>query len=77
MFVVLIQLCRSKEVLWNSKSANYHNKIIREGTWKGIGDEMKMPVQDLKNDIRVKMLIVSSTNSNVISRVSLFPYSIR
>lgn len=39
---------KSEEVLWNSKSANYHNKSILEDSWKETGDEMKIPVQDLK-----------------------------
>ncbi|PNF29987.1 hypothetical protein B7P43_G06964, partial [Cryptotermes secundus] len=43
------QLYKSKAVLWNSKSANCRNKIIREDAWKDKGDEMKMAVQDLKN----------------------------
>jgi hypothetical protein len=46
--LALIQLYKSEEVLWNSKSANYHNKSIRENAWKDIGDEMKVSVQDLK-----------------------------
>jgi hypothetical protein len=75
--LALIHLYKSKAVLCNSKSANYHNKGIRGDVWKGIGDEMKMPVQDLKNDIRVKFLTVSSTNSNAMSRISLFPYCTR
>jgi hypothetical protein len=75
--LALIRLYKSKEVFWNSKSAKYPNKSIREDAWKGIGNEMKMPIQDLKNDIRVKFVTVSSTNSNVISRISLFPYCIR
>ncbi|PNF25029.1 hypothetical protein B7P43_G06984 [Cryptotermes secundus] len=46
--LALIRLYKSKEVLWNSKGTNYHNKSIREEAWKDVGDEMKMPVQDLK-----------------------------
>jgi hypothetical protein len=46
--LALIQLCKSKYVLWNSKNANYHNKCIREDAWKDVDDEMKMPVQYLK-----------------------------
>ena len=46
--LALIQLYKSKEVLWNSKSANYHNKSIRVDAWKDIGDEMKMPVQEFE-----------------------------
>jgi hypothetical protein len=30
------------------KRANYRSKSTREDAWKDIGDEMKMPVQDLK-----------------------------
>ncbi|PNF25136.1 hypothetical protein B7P43_G01993 [Cryptotermes secundus] len=55
--LTLIQLYKSKEVLWNSKSANYYNKSIREDAWKDIGDEMKMPVQDLKK--RMTSLLAS------------------
>jgi hypothetical protein len=40
--LALIQLYKSKEVLWNSKSANYRNKSTREDTWKDIDDEKKM-----------------------------------
>ncbi|KDR02897.1 hypothetical protein L798_04565 [Zootermopsis nevadensis] len=46
--VALIQIYKSKEVMWNSKVVNYHNKSKREDAWKDIGDQMKMPVQDLK-----------------------------
>jgi hypothetical protein len=51
-----MQLYKSEEVLWNSKSANYHNKSIREDAWKDIGDEMKMPVQDLKRKLQLYWL---------------------
>jgi ribosomal protein S18 len=46
--LALIQLYKSKEVLWNSKSDNYHHKSIREDARKDMGDKIKMPVQDLK-----------------------------
>jgi hypothetical protein len=41
--LAVIQIYKSKEILWNSKSANYHNRSIREDAWKDIGDEIKMP----------------------------------
>jgi hypothetical protein len=44
MCLALIQLYKSKQVLWNSKSAKYYKESMGENAWKDIGDEMKMPV---------------------------------
>jgi hypothetical protein len=58
----LVQLYKSEEVLWNSKSANYRNRSIREGAWKDISDEMKMPLQDLK---KMATLLASFTLGSI------------
>jgi hypothetical protein len=42
--LALIQLYKSEEVLWNSKSANYHNKSILEDAWKDISRELRNSV---------------------------------
>jgi hypothetical protein len=54
--VALIQLYKPKEVLWNSKSANYHNKSIRDYAWKDIRDEMKMPVHTKEKSLELRSL---------------------
>lgn len=38
----------AKELLWNPKHANYHNKSLREDAWKDISGTMKIPVAELK-----------------------------
>lgn len=63
--IALIQLYKSKEVLWNSKGANYHNKSMRKDAWKYIGDEMKMPVQDLKKKMTTLMAAYRREKSRI------------
>ena len=44
-FINIKRHCGIQKVLITTK------KSIREDAWKDVGDEMKMPVQDLKNQM--------------------------
>ncbi|KAF9406111.1 hypothetical protein HW555_013417, partial [Spodoptera exigua] len=41
----------TNKLLWNSKSASYHNKSLREDAWREISIEMGVPVPELKKKI--------------------------
>lgn len=49
----LIQLCGTKELLWNSKSSSYHNKSLREDACREVSSEMGVPVPELKKKMTV------------------------
>jgi hypothetical protein len=59
--LALIQLYKSKEVLWNSKSANYHNKIIREDA--SINSRARLPRLDTGHEHSKKRMSLPRTNS--------------
>jgi hypothetical protein len=82
--LALIPLYKSEEVLWNSKSANYRNRSKREGALKHIGDEMRMPVQDLKEKMttllasyrreksRIKKSHVTGSGTNILIKLLVY-----
>lgn len=45
----LIEIYRTKEILWDPKHKHYYNKVLKNDAWVEISEEMKYTVTDLKN----------------------------
>ncbi|KAF9406810.1 hypothetical protein HW555_012949 [Spodoptera exigua] len=61
-----MSLYGTNKLLWNSKSASYHNKSLREDAWREISSEMGVPVPELKK----KMTVLLSSYRREKRRIS-------
>ncbi|KPJ10492.1 hypothetical protein RR48_09626 [Papilio machaon] len=66
----LIQLYGANEFMWNSKSPQYHNKLLRLQTWVEISKQLDVPIPELKKKMTVLLASYRREKSRIVKSLS-------
>ncbi|KAJ8955053.1 hypothetical protein NQ314_006931 [Rhamnusium bicolor] len=65
LILEFIELCRAKEILWDTTNSRYYNNIKKNNAWDEIASELGIPSEECKKIIEAILAALRRENQKI------------